>query len=190
MKKSAKLQEALSKAVIDGDEKAIEALLSEGADPNGISPLTGATPLRTACVLGWTSAVQVLLQHGADPNKKFTYHSPVDKRIEKDAVALLYAPSAEIVTVLLKAGAELNATDANGTTSLMRAASHGHLEVVKSLLAAGLSPFLRQQKKRGKKACTAREMAESKIELWEELKNESLKRRYQEIRAVLLDAEK
>jgi ankyrin repeat protein len=69
----------------------------------------------------------------------------------------------------------------------MRAALNGHLEVVKALLEAGASPLIRQRKKQ---SLTAREMAESKIKFWHDLKNETRQQVYEQIRSVLIDAEK
>ena len=90
-------------AVIDDNEAMIEEVISRGGDPNGLHPLTGGTPLHTACSSNQMHAIEALLRHGADPNKRFTYKSPVDGRIEKDLIALLYTTSPEAVTALLKA---------------------------------------------------------------------------------------
>ena len=50
----------------------------------------------------------------------------------------------------------------------MCAAFHGHAAVVRAFLAVGASPLARQQKRRGHKARTARELAESKVEFFQE----------------------
>jgi len=80
---------------------------------------------------------------------------------------------------------------------LMCAAFHGHAAVVRALLAAGATPLARQQKRRVRKAHTARELAESKIEFFREAicdKNrEAAERRlrcYEEIRDILSEAER
>jgi cytohesin len=185
MKTSTESTRRLFEAVFNGDQNAIESLLHEGGDPNCTNP-SGQTALQTACSLNLLASISTLLKCGADPNKRATIHSPVDGRVEKNIVALHYATSSEAVIALTHAGAEVHATDANGTTPLMRAALHGHLEAVKALLAAGASPSVRQQNQESR---TAREMAEAKIKLWRELKNESRRQVYEKLRAVLIDAE-
>ncbi|MFM7135004.1 MAG: ankyrin repeat domain-containing protein, partial [Planctomycetota bacterium] len=48
--------------------------------------------------------------------------------------------AAEVVVLLLKAGAEVNAKDNKGGTPLHRAAGRGHAKVVAVLLKAGANP--------------------------------------------------
>jgi ankyrin repeat protein len=141
--------------------------------------------------------IEALLQHGAKPSQQFTYRSPVDKRVEADMTALHYAASPEAVAALIRAGADVNAADATGTTPLMRAAFVARKSVVSALLAAGASPLLRQQKRRGRKPHTARELAESKIEFFRggtsgqnSAAVEQRIRCYGETRDILLEAER
>ncbi|TYC57068.1 ankyrin repeat domain-containing protein [Marinobacter sp. BW6] len=58
---------------------------------------------------------------------------------EADALLISVAGNGEKrrVQLLLSAGADVNASDRNGYTPVMRAAENGHLSVVKVLLAAG-----------------------------------------------------
>ncbi|MEE3170559.1 MAG: ankyrin repeat domain-containing protein [Pseudomonadota bacterium] len=58
---------------------------------------------------------------------------------EADALLVSAAARGEKrrVELLLSAGANVNATDAEGYTPVMRAAQNGHLSVVRTLLAAG-----------------------------------------------------
>lgn len=187
--KAAFVDSNLCQAVIDDDEPAIEEALRKGDDLNELSSLTGGTLLQAACSLKHVRTIKALLRNGADPNQRFTFRSPIDGKVEKEVVALHFATTPEVVTALLEGGSDVQAADARGTTALMRAVFGGNTEVVKALLAAGASPFVRQHKQRGKKAHTAREMVESKIELWKELKSEARQRDYEELRQVLLDAE-
>lgn len=180
----------------DCGAEAIPELVRKGADLSYCDPYTGRTALYAATMCDRVRAVEALLQHGADPNQRFTYRSPVDGRSEADRVAIHYASSAAAADVLIRAGADVSVVDAAGTTPLMCAAFHGHTPVVKVLLAAGASPLARQRKRRGRKAHTARELAESKIEFFREAicdKNrEAAERRlrcYEEIRDILLESE-
>jgi ankyrin repeat protein len=183
-------------ALWDSGAAAITELVRKGADLSYCDPNTGRTALFAATMSDRARIVEALLQNGADPNQRFTYRSPVDGRIEADRVALHYAHSADTAAALIRAGADVNATDATGTTPLMRAAFHGHTAIVRALLAAGASPLARQQKRRGRKSHTARELAESKVEFWREnicdKNREAAERRlkyYAEIRDILLKAE-
>lgn len=177
-------------------------LIEAGADPNCEEEQfgTGRTPLYAACLSNRVQVIEALLNHGADPNKRFTYHSPVDGRVEADAVAIHYASSAEAVKLLIDAGADVNAAGATGTTALMRAALFGKVEAVRALLAAGADPLLKQNKRRGRKASNARDLAESKIEFCKSCKEqandsnrdkiEANLKRYEAVCALLLDAGK
>lgn len=180
--------------------EAIPDLVRDGAQVDYVHPSYGHTALHNACKCDRPRAIEMLLKHGADPNRRFTYHSPVDGRVEADRIALHYVSSVDAAAVLIRAGADVNAADATGTTPLMCAAFHGHTEVVRAFLTAQASPLARQQKRRGHKARTARELVESKVEFFQEAvrqavadKNrEAAERRlrcYEEIRDILLEAE-
>jgi len=181
----------------DCGAEAIPALIKKGADLNYVDPYLGRTPLYAACITDRVRVIEALLQHGANPRQRFTYRSPVDKRVEADVTALHYAASPEAVAALIRAGADVNAADATGTTPLMRAAFVACRPVVRALLAAGASPVLRQQKRRGRKPHTARELAESKIEFFRgaisDQNREAVEKRircYEETRDILLEAER
>ena len=201
MQELPQLQSRLYEAVAwNHDGEAIAELVREGAQVDYVHPSYGHTALHNACKCDRPRAIEMLLKHGADPNRRFTYRSPVDERVEADRVALHYVSSADAAAVLISAGADVNVADATGTTPLMCAAFHSHTDVVRAFLAAGASPLARQQKRRGRKAHTARELTESKIEFFREAirqavadKNrETAERRlqcYEEIRDILLEAE-
>ncbi|EEF62962.1 hypothetical protein Cflav_PD5597 [Pedosphaera parvula Ellin514] len=77
----------------------------------------------------------------------------------------------------------------------MRAAFRGHPAVVWILLDAGAEPLARQAKQRGRKARSARELAEAKlafvtnITLPDERDDDASIQRYNEVRRLLLGAE-
>jgi len=92
----------------------------------------GQTALMHAVDRGDVEVVEALLETGAD----------AAVRDAKGATALLHAflepQRLEAGRVLLRAGVgEVNATNENGETALMRAASLGEIELVRSLLARG-----------------------------------------------------
>ena len=180
----------------DCQPDAIPDLIRKGAKLDYTDPNNGRTILYAAVRANRIRAVEVLIKRGADPNQRFTYRSPVDGTIETDRVVLHYVLSPEMVTVLLAAGGNINATDAIGTTPLMCAAFHGQVAVVQALLAAGADVNARQDGQRVRKAPSARELAEVKIKFFEAFvgdKNPGLRRSrlrcYGEIRELLLEAE-
>jgi len=195
MKNSAE-SESFFQAAARNDSVAIGKILAAGANPDAVSELCGHTPLYNACISGAADSVKALLAGGADPNFVFSYYSPVDGRLEKDIVALMFVRTAEIAKQLIAAGANVNAADANGTTPLMRAAFKGSVEIVRTLLEAGASPSARQVRRPRKKPHTARELTESKIQFWNEHIDESNRSRveerllqYKEVQQLLLKAE-
>ena len=201
MQKLPEPYQSLFEAVLwDCGADAVPELVRKGADLSYRDPNLGRTALYSATISDRVRVIEALLQHGADPNQRFTYRSPVDGRVEADRIALHYVSSTDAAAALIRAGADVSAADATGTTPLMRAAFNGHTGVVRALLAAGASPLARQQKRRGHKPHTARELAESKLEFFREAirqavsdKNrEAVERRlrcYEEIRDILQEAE-
>jgi cytohesin len=62
--------DALSIAAVNSDFKAMESLLADGVDINGIAKYSHRTPLGDAAVQGMTRSVDFLLSHGADVNAR------------------------------------------------------------------------------------------------------------------------
>ena len=181
----------------DCQPDAIPDLIRKGAKLDYTDPNNGRTILYAAIRANRIRAVEVLIKRGADPNQRFTYRSPVDGTIETDRVVFHYVLSPEMVTLLLAAGGNINATDAIGTTPLMCAAFHGHVAVVQALLAAGADAKARQDKQHVRKAPSARELAEVKIKFFQNFVGDtnpgltrSRLRCYGEIRDLLLAAER
>ena len=131
------LIEALFRAAGTGDVGRVRELLAAGADANSVDPLYGHTALYAACFADQEMTVRALLEGGADPNLRFTYLSPVDGRREGNVVALMYAHSVPVVAALLEAGADVNATDDEGSTPLMRAVLIAAPAVVRMLSEGG-----------------------------------------------------
>lgn len=109
----------------DGQLELIRLLLARGADVNVVRRMNGSTPLFDAVQRGGTGTklTELLLSYGADPNA----------RDGTGAIALGYAvqgvhrPSAaDMVLVLVKAGADVNARDRAGRSIAVIAASTGN----------------------------------------------------------------
>ncbi len=122
-------------AISEKKHDAIKALLAGGADANA-GPTDGSGPLYIATSKKDAEAVRMLLDHGSLPLPKGAKLSfiPLDTAAS--------GGSAEIVTMLSKAGAPVNAQTDRGDTALAGAALRGHGEVVKILLTAGADPNL------------------------------------------------
>jgi len=96
----------------------------------------GETALSLAAYQGKLPFVTRLVEAGADVN---LYGWP----------PLIYAAfngHAAVVDYLLKKGAEINATTANGSTALLFAARFGHLEVVELLLQNNANPNIANER--------------------------------------------
>ncbi|MEZ4729159.1 MAG: ankyrin repeat domain-containing protein [Caldilineaceae bacterium] len=93
----------------------------------------GDTPLLTAIQFAHLDLVDFLLQQGADPNACGTGgYTSLLTAIESEQAA-----STLIVAALLKAGADLQQTGANGWAPLHMAAAYGHVDKAELLIKAG-----------------------------------------------------
>ncbi len=93
--------EAIVRAVLDGDEGELKALVAAGADLDQYDA-TGQTPLLTIVFVGAADAAELLLRHGADPNRA--------NRDDPSATPLWHASDAdfglhEVEAVLVRFGA-------------------------------------------------------------------------------------
>lgn len=98
--------------------------INEGTDD-------GDSLLSLACSAGYYELAQVLLAMSAQVE---------DRGQKNDCTPLMEAASAghiDIIELLLKHGADVNAQSSTGNTPLMYACAGGHVDAVKLLLAAG-----------------------------------------------------
>jgi ankyrin repeat protein len=131
--------EMLTKAIRLGDMKTAESLLSSGVDPNAPDKY-GQTPLTYAVSFNQTQLVELLLAYHADPNLQ------LDGRGERESsnAPLQYAAESgnvRIASILIAAGAQVNAQGPTGRTPLHFA--NGKLAVIQLLLAKGADPNAR-----------------------------------------------
>ncbi|HTQ99787.1 MAG TPA: ankyrin repeat domain-containing protein [Candidatus Acidoferrum sp.] len=128
---------ALLWAVYNSSTPLVQLLLDAHADANAANEL-GITPLLQASRNGNAVIITALLAHGAklDP----TPHT------EPALMSAARAGNVDAVKVLLKAGANPNATEPlDQQTALMWAVAGNHLDVAKVLLDAGADPNLQSR---------------------------------------------
>jgi len=121
---------ALLWAAYWNDEKAVEALLSAGANVNA-SNREGFTALSQACTNGNAPMVEALLKAGADANS-------FQAEGQTALMTAARAGNAQVVKLLLDHGAEVNAKESwRGQTALMWATAENHPAVVEVLVDHG-----------------------------------------------------
>jgi ankyrin repeat protein len=123
-------QDALHRAVEQGDPALVRSLLAEGVGVD-LATRNGVTPLALAALNGDSEMIELLIGHGADPD---TLSS------EGESALMLAALNGrpEAVALLLDHGADPNFSEPfRGQTALMWAAGDGNAEAVSLLLGRG-----------------------------------------------------
>lgn len=124
------LSRTLIAACTDNDVNAVRRLLVEGNSLNDATD-DGDSLLSLACSAGYYELAQVLLAMSAQVE---------DRGQKNDCTPLMEAASAghiEIIELLIRHGADVNAQSSTGNTPLMYACAGGHVEAVKTLLNHG-----------------------------------------------------
>jgi len=146
---------ALMAASASGDAAAVEGLIASGADVAAVDA-GGGTAITYAASQGHAAAVAVLQKHGAKPTAlELTMAAqacqPEMVRAMLGAglpangaegrlpplVAAAGENCADVVTMLLDRGANINATDHDGWTALIKATEAGYVELVELLVKRG-----------------------------------------------------
>lgn len=122
----------LVEAVREGDQAAVQALLSQRVDVNE-AQADGATALHWAVQRNDLETVDLLIRGGANANARNDYG------VTPLALACGNS-SAEMVEKLLGAGADPNAAKVTGETVLMTCSRTGNPVSVRALLARGADP--------------------------------------------------
>ena len=121
-----------------GDVTRLRALLANDATLARSYSSDGFTALHLAMFFGQPEAAEELLRAGADVNAVAT--NPMKVAVINSAAA---SGRADLVRLILAAGADPNARQQMGWTALHAAAAHDNVEMAKALLEAGADPALR-----------------------------------------------
>ncbi|MCO5613128.1 hypothetical protein L7F22_067403 [Adiantum nelumboides] len=138
----------------------LKQFLSRGRDPN-TTDYYGRTPLHIAAANGYLDCVETLLLHGGDPNIEDddgivplweaiqARHENVAEFLWNNGARLTYGMEGEflcraidngnleVLRDLLKYGADINATNADGSTALHAAIATGNLDITTFLIDHG-----------------------------------------------------
>jgi ankyrin repeat protein len=116
----------------DGVQR-IRELIADGAKPD-IKDANGLTALLVCSRNGWAQhldMIKVLLDAGANVNQMGTEHHFTPLMLSA------YNGNIAIVQELIRRGADVSLLDKNGNSAIDKAATNGHLDVVKMLIASG-----------------------------------------------------
>lgn len=145
-RKDDKLLNQLINAVVKRNPKAIIKAINDGVDIDAFDE-TGSTALFLAANWGCVDIVRFLIEAGADVNRGDEDDKETPLMIAA-ARTNLYGNKIyigdnghiEVMKLLIKAGANVNAKSSFGWTALMGAANAGSIEAVKLLLKSGANP--------------------------------------------------
>jgi ankyrin repeat protein len=126
------LVSSLSSAVFENNVDEVKEILAKGVNVNGFNE-NGWTALLRAASKRNISLVQLLLEAGADPNL-----GDDDRNQTPLMVAIGSSEqSRSVCSLLIAAGANVNAQTTDGMTPLMLAAQFGNLEITEMLIQFG-----------------------------------------------------
>jgi ankyrin repeat protein len=148
-------QTVLMTAARTGNVEVVGALLEKGANVNARETQLGETALMWAASENHAAVVKALVARGAEvdarstslkfPKDRFGLEGVLTILPRGDWTALMYAArdgAPDAARALLDAGAQINATDPDGTTPLVRAIWNSHYDTAKVLLDRGADPNL------------------------------------------------
>jgi uncharacterized protein len=146
-------QTVLMTAARTGNPAAVRVLIEGGADVNARESQLGETALMWAASENHAEVVTLLASRGADVNaRSSTIQFPKDRFGLEGVLTILphgnwtplmYAArdgGAAAARALAKAGADVNASDPDGTTALILAIMNSHYDTANAILEAGADP--------------------------------------------------
>jgi uncharacterized protein len=146
-------QTVLMMAARTGNPAAVRVLIDGGADVNARESQLGETALMWAASENQAAVVTLLASRGAEVNaRSSTIPFPKDRFGLEGVLTILphgnwtplmYAArdgGMDAARALAKAGADVNATDPDGTTALILAIMNAHYDTANAILEAGADP--------------------------------------------------
>ena len=146
-------QTVLMTAARTGNVAAVRVLIDRGADVNVKESQLGETALMWAASENHADVVTLLASRGADVNARSASIQFPKDRFGLEGVLtilphgnwtpLMYAArdgGVDSARALAKAGADVNATDPDGTTPLILAIMNAHYDTANAILEAGADP--------------------------------------------------
>ncbi len=146
-------QTVLMTAARTGNPEVVAKLLAKGADVNAREEQQGETALMWAASENHAAIVRLLIARGAEvngrskaltfPKDRFGLEGVLTILPKGSWTPLMYAArdgAPDAAKALIEAGAEINATDPDGTTPLVRAIWNSHYDTARVLLEAGANP--------------------------------------------------
>jgi ankyrin repeat protein len=131
-----------TQALIMGDLKTAESLLSGGLNPDSRDRF-GQTPLIIAATFGDNKIASLLLSYHADPNAALKRQPDVGQLAATPLQCAARTGNLQMAGMLINAGAEVNATGEAGRTPLSFAVSSNHLDMIRFLIEKGAEVIVR-----------------------------------------------
>jgi ankyrin repeat protein len=146
-------QTVLMTAARTGNVAAVRSLVERGADVNARESQLGETALMWAASENHAEVVTLLASRGADinarsssipfPKDRFGLEGVLTILPHGNWTPLMYAArdgAPDAARALAKAGADVNATDPDGTTALILAIMNSHYDTANEILESGADP--------------------------------------------------
>lgn len=121
------------KACFQGRIDFVKSALKQGFDPNSLHETIGSRPLTAAASKGYLELVKLLIKNGAEINLQDTWKTLPPGRTPLEIACR--NGHIEVVNYLLAHGADVNKV--GYWSPIKTAASHGHGEIIRTLLKAG-----------------------------------------------------
>jgi ankyrin repeat protein len=134
--------EMLAKASRLGDLKIAETLVSSGVDPN-LPNQYGRTPLYYAALFNHNDVAALLLAHAADPNIRAHSGAPSMAFPQTPLQIAASMGNLHMASMLITAGAHVDAKADAGRTALHFAVVASHLDVIRFLIEKGADVNMR-----------------------------------------------
>jgi ankyrin repeat protein len=154
---------AIDGAAIIGDLQLVKMLLAHGAEPNHEIKGKRATPIVYAACSNNLEVLKLLLEKGASVKNYFgcdreayTLGPPLN--------AATLNGNSEFVRLLIENGADPNATDENGFTSVMMAIRGKEIEILEMLIRAGADLNAKDAQGRTALSIAKEEQRETKLQ--------------------------